>query len=123
MDRVEILADAIVAYSGYKDPTSDCYKARNPGALKAFSIKHRRLDNGLRVFESHLAGYDALLFDLRTKINDRSDSGIKSTSPFRELAYALGFKQAAVRSLLKFIRRATGDDTITADTAILYFKE
>lgn len=119
VSRLEVCADAITKFSGYANPESDCYKVRNPGALKAFKVTQPSLPNKLRIFKSHLAGYEALIYDLEIKAKGGSTlSGLTADSPIQELFYSLGFKEEAVNSLLKFMRRALDDSSITPTTSI-----
>jgi hypothetical protein len=56
MNKIEALADAISKLNGVGDPESVCYKYRNPGLLKAYSIKRaadqHADDKGIRIFNS-----------------------------------------------------------------------
>jgi hypothetical protein len=119
--RLEALADAICHYSGWDDPESEGYQARNPMLLKAFLPKHPRNLTGKRVFRSLLDGYQAGLFDLATKCVGKSHSGLKPESSLRELMYAYGFPEAMARSVAKFLRRALQDESINEATQLSIF--
>jgi len=121
--RLEALADAVARLSGWHDPDTAAYQNRNPGALQAFGVRHERSTDGLRVFHSALDGYQALLFDLAIKCVGRSRSGLKSTSTLRELMLAYGQPATASAYIVKFLRRALKDLTITCDTQLSYFVE
>lgn len=121
MNKIEALADSILEYSGYRDPSSAAYKARNPGALKAVSPRHVRNDQGLRVFSKMIDGYSALVFDLIIKCSGKSRSGLRERSTLADLSRSLGFIEGTERYLAKWCRKALNDDTITEDTPLSYF--
>lgn len=73
---IEALAQAIAAFSGYRDPGSDLFQANNPGGLKASSPDHARDFDDNRVFRSFLDGWQALLHDVEVKLT-RPDSRAK----------------------------------------------
>lgn len=64
LNKLEVLADAIAYHNLAHESDSAAYQNRNPGNLQAFSFKHPRDENGKRIFNSYLDGYQALLFDL-----------------------------------------------------------
>ena len=85
ISRLDALAEAIMAYSGYRDPESVLYQARNPGALKAHaSTVLRDLDN-YRVFSCFKAGFDALLSDLKSKCSGTSHTSLTTQSSLKDL--------------------------------------
>jgi hypothetical protein len=122
----DTLVDAIVNYSGYRLPGSAPYKARNPGALKAFSPTAPRDELGLRIFKSDIDGLQALKFDVRHKLSGKSK--IKC-STLGELADAYKCGPGQARAWAGFIRQALEtkhgdhDTIITPKTPLAYFQE
>lgn len=123
MKKLEVLVDALTAYTGYLDPLSLLYKLRNPGGLKAFSARHIRHESGYRVFESAVDGYKALDNDLRIKCSGSSYCGLKPDSPLRELVRVFGMKDETTRYVVKFLRKAFNSQEITEETPIHFFLE
>lgn len=70
---IEALAQAIAAFSGYRDPGSDLFHANNPGGLRATSPEHAKDYDDNRVFRSFLDGWQALMHDIEVKLT-RPDS-------------------------------------------------
>lgn len=119
--KIEILADAIVAYSGYGEPGSPLYEARNPGGLKAIGIIQARDEKGNRTFRSVIDGYQALYYDLELKVTGKSRAQLKQEDTLVDLAgsYNLPATTAVVWS--KWLKRALSDDTISSRTPLQYF--
>jgi hypothetical protein len=123
INRLEALADAIVEYSGYRNPESALYQSRNPGGLKAWSpTLLRDLDN-YRVFCSFKAGYDALIFDLQRKCSGESHTKLERTSTLKDLITTNGFQPTVVGYVVTFLRRALQDVSISELTPLQYFAE
>ncbi len=120
MRRLEALADAIAKYTGYHSPDSEAYQTRNPGLLKAWSVRHPRTDSGVRVFDSHIDGYQALLFDLKIKAVGKSRYHLTGDSTLLDLMHAYQFPPTMAGFLVKFLRQALPDDA-TAETSTLNF--
>ena len=123
MNRLEALADAISHYSGYDDPTHRTYLARNPGRLKAFLPHQKKTLEDLRVFDKHVDGYAALMFDLSVKCTGKSRIGLKATSPLKELLFSLDFNigDGGVRNVVTYLRRALKDETLNDEVPLNYF--
>lgn len=115
ISKLEALADALAFYHRAFDPESDAYKARNPGLLRATQMKHKRDENGKRVFDSYLDGYQALLFDLKIKCSGKS----AARHPLFTLSDLVQNK-AAGKYLARFLTKAL-NETITAETSLSYF--
>jgi hypothetical protein len=123
LTRIEALADAISYYNQSHDLDSPAYKNRNPGNLKAFSFRHIRDDDGRRVFNSLLDGYQALLFDIRIKAQGKSHAKL-GDGTISSLMKAYGHDGIAVGAYIaKRVRKALGDESIKSDTPITYFLE
>lgn len=123
MKKLEVLADSIMLRSGYLDPLDPLYMLRNPGGLKAHSEKHSKDDRGFRVFDKHIDGYRALIYDLEVKCKGSSNCGLKSSSPLKELAYVFDLKDGDIRNMLKHLRKALGFETINENTPLQFFLE
>jgi hypothetical protein len=123
MKKLEVLADSIMLRSGYLDPLDHLYVLRNPGGLKAHSDKHTKDDKGYRVFEKHIDGYRALIYDLEVKCKGNSNCGLKSNSPLKELAYVFDLKDGDIRNMLKHLRKALGFETLSENTPLMFFLE
>jgi hypothetical protein len=123
MNKIEALADAIVAYSGSTDPLSGGYKARNPGCLKSFTVKHPKDDKGLRIFKSWLDGYQALLFDLKVKCGGKSRSKVGPDSNLADLIRSYCLPDGTTRYVAKFLRKALTDDTMDEHTKLGVFND
>lgn len=124
MNRIEALADSIAEYSGYSDPTHKLYKYRNPGGLKGYLARQIKDQNtGERVFLSVIDGYRALLYDLDLKCKGESSCGLKQDSPLQELLYVYGFPDETTRYVIKFLRKALGNEGIRADLPLSFFLE
>jgi hypothetical protein len=104
--RLEILAEAIARYSGYSEPDSELYQARNPGALKATSMRHVANEHGHRVFNSFIDGMQALLFDLNTKLSGNSWTGINQESTLEDLALSYSQPFTLADAWSKHLRKA-----------------
>lgn len=116
----DALIDAIVHYSGYRIPSSAVYRARNPGALKAFSPVANRDSDGNRVFKSEIDGLQALKFDVRLKISGKAKA---QCATLNELAAAFGQPATQAKAWAGFIRQALGDDSINGKTALSFFTD
>ena len=118
---IEALAEAVIHYSGYSEPSSTLYAARNPGALKATSMRHVKNDEGYRVFNSFVDGVQALLFDIQLKVTGQSWAKLKSTSTLRDLALSYSLEVTHANAWARFLRKALNDNGITAETELGYF--
>lgn len=119
--KVEGLAEAIMKFSGYLDPSSDLHEARNPGGLKATSMRHLSTSQGHRVFNSFIDGVQALLFDLNTKLSGQSWAHLKPESNLKDLAISYALPAQTAAAWAKFLRAALKDDKIAAETTLDYF--
>lgn len=123
--NIEMLVEAISAYSGYNVPGSELYKARNPIGLRATSMKHAKDENGFRIFNSFLDGFQAALFDLSKKLSGNSWAQLTHDSTLEDLAKAYsddGYGTSAT-AWAKYIRKAMDDDKVTTKTPLKYFLE
>lgn len=121
--RIEALADALAYYHRSHEPDSQAYKNRNPGNLKAISFKNAKDENGLRVFNSILDGYQALLFDLRIKCSGRSRAYKFGDNPTIEsLLLAYGQGKPAAKYIAKQITKSLNLE-IKLDTPLGFFLE
>lgn len=123
MNKLEALADAIIAYVNSQAPDSASYQARNPMALKKYSSKHPADPTGLRVFKSWIDGYQAGLFDLEVKCAGKSRANVTSESSLQELIRAYSLPHLTSKYVAKFLRKALKDETISEKTELKYFTE
>ena len=115
--KLEAIAEAIMKFSGYLNPESSVYQARNPGGLKAFMSHHERDEYGNRVFSSVLNGMSALLSDLELKLTKR----MSPNATLIDLASAYNQPFTAAQAWSKFLRHALVDESITHKTPLSYF--
>jgi hypothetical protein len=123
MIRIEALAEGIAKYSGYHNPEHEAYRTRNPLALRAVSLRHPKLDSGIRVFRSVLDGMQAGIMDLRLKCSGASRSRLTEHSTITHLMLAYGFPETMADPVAKYVRRALNDTTVTKNTELGYFKD
>jgi hypothetical protein len=123
MNRLEALADALASLNEYHDPSSEAYRLRNPGMLKAFTLRHAMDDQSRRIFPSAIDGYQALLFDLRVKVTGGSRSKLKPQSTLEDLLVK-GYSQprSSVDLVLCFLKAALPKSNITEKTPLSYFR-
>jgi hypothetical protein len=123
MNRLEALADAIARDSGWHDPQSEAYRTRNPGLLPAISPRHPRNERGLRIFDSGLSGYQALLFDLRVKCSGQSRANLAKDATLLDLMAVLNRPRGSALVVAKFLRHALGNAEIKPETPLSWFME
>ena len=119
--RIEELAQAITTYTGYLKPDSILHAAKNPGGIRATSMRHTKDENNNRVFGSFLDGYQSLLFDLQTKLSGKSWAELTPESTLEDLAVAYSLAETTAAAWAKFLRAALKDSTISSDTPLSYF--
>lgn len=138
---LEALADAIIAYTNYSNPESLQYKFRNPLGLKMYcshaqwfkqcntcseagpvGARHKYdRESGMRMFSGHVHGYDAALFDLYLKCRGESRSKVTKDSSIRELIRSYYLPDGTSSYVVRFLRRALKDESITEATPVNYF--
>lgn len=121
--RLDSLAEAIMAYSGYRDPEGVLYQARNPGALRAHAVTVLRDLDNYRVFSCFKAGFDALMADLRTKCSGQSHTSLTQQSTLRDLIKVNGLPLTISGYLVTFLRKALQDQTLTDQIHLGFFLE
>jgi hypothetical protein len=119
MDRktLEGIVEAIAHYSGYQQPDSALYAARNPIGLRPMKAEQPRDDQGYRVFRSMLDGMQAAMFDLEIKLTAR----LSPDSTLVDLATAYGRQMTEAQAWARFLRQALNDQNISARTPIRRF--
>jgi len=127
VNRIEALVDALCHLKGSTtNPDGDLYNIRNPIGMLSFSRPGKNeIDNqGRRVFKTWLAGYRAATFDVSIKLSGGSRAGLKAED---KLSNLLGTYQIAEKlgqqQVVKFLRRALKDQTITVETPLSFFAE
>ena len=119
MDRrtLEGLVEAIAHYSGYQQPDSALYAARNPIGLRPMKAEQPRDEQGYRIFRSVLDGMQAAMFDLEIKLTAR----LSPDSTLVDLATAYGRQITEAQAWARFLRQALNDQNISARTPIRRF--
>lgn len=123
MNKIEALADSFAKASGWHDPESDAYRNRNPIQLPAISPRHPRDEQGKRIFKCALDGYQAALFDLKIKCSGQSNAGLRKDATLRDLALVYGHTPGGIPRIVRFLRRALSDESITEHTPLMAFLE
>lgn len=124
MNNIEALVDALGKINGIHEPESDAYRLRNPLLIRSFARpgKHETDEKGRRVFKSLLSGYKAAVFDMDLKIKGQSRAGLQPSSTLANLLGVYGIKEpTGIGTVVSFLRRALGDQTITSSTLLSYF--
>ena len=124
--RLEALFDAIASLKGFSNPDSVAYQLRNPLLVQSFSRpgKNEIDDDGHRVFTTALAGIRAGQFDLELKVKGESRAGVKKTDLLENLLRVYGLVEiGGQQQVVKFLKRALKDDTITRTTPLTWFLE
>lgn len=123
LNRLESLADAIASYNNAHEPTSAAYQNRNPGLLKAISLKHSRDEAGHRLFNAFIDGYQALLYDLRLKASGQSFAKLPANATINDLMRSYGHVGALVgQRIAKYVTKALGVE-VRATTELSFFLE
>src|SRR5579885_2130587 len=124
MIRFEALVLALAGLNGAFDvPTSKAFTLRNPLLLRTYRPEKKVDSEHYRVFSSVLGGFKAGLADLEAKCSGKNHR-LSSQNTLRDMLVLYGFNNdAAVRKVVLFLQRALGDETISADTKLEWFKE
>ena len=126
IDKIEAIVDAMANLNGASsNPDSELYQIRNPLGVKNYSLpgKNSIDDRGRRIFSSWIAGYKAATFDIEVKISGKSRSGVKEDDNLSNLLRVLGLtEKLAHQQIVKFLRRALKDQSITTETPLAYFR-
>ena len=124
--RIEALVDAIAHLKGSTtNPDGELFQIRNPIGIMSFSKpgKNEIDTSGRRVFKTWLAGYRASVFDCEIKVKGESRAGLKKEDNLSNLLRVYGFtEKLAHQQVVKFLRRALKDSTITTETPLAYFR-
>lgn len=79
VNPLEAMADAIMTYEGWR-PSNKGYRLRNPGNLRESSLAIGKDARGFCVFKDFMAGYNALLEELKNKCTGRTKTGLGPNS-------------------------------------------
>jgi hypothetical protein len=126
VSRLEALLDGIASVRGWSNPDSDAYQLRNPLLIQSFSRpgKNEIDKTGRRVFKSSLAGLRACLFDLELKVRGESRAGIKKDDHLENVLRVYGISElGGQQQIVKFLKRALKDSSISRTTSLSYFVE
>ncbi len=118
--KLEALTDALVHHSGYRDPKSALYAARNPGGLKAYQAHHKRDAERNRIFPSEIDGLQAAFWDMAYKITGQSVARLTPDATLTDLVKAYYMPEASARFWANFLKAALQHD-ITARTTLEFF--
>jgi len=124
-NKIESLLDAIGQLKGMGNPDSVTYQIRNPLHIKSFARpgKHEIDSEGRRVFSSFLAGYKACWFDLDIKTKGESRAGLKADDKLSNLLKVYGItEKLGQQQVVKYLKRALKDDSLSPETSLTYFR-
>lgn len=124
MIRHEALALAISALNDAFNPTSRAFELRNPGMLTTFRPEKKfEPETGLRVFSSMMGGFKALTADLQAKCSGLNPK-LVATASLKELLALYKFKaDGDIQYIVRYLRKALKDESITSGTPIRWFIE
>ena len=114
--RLEALADAIIQLSGWPEPSSPVYQARNPLCLKDYGNERQPL----REFSGFHNGYDAAVYDLRSKCSGRTRAKLV-TRDLTGLMRVYSMPDSRAFHIAKFLQSALNNPKINAETRLEYF--
>lgn len=126
VNRLEALHDAIASLRGWNSPESEAYQLRNPLLIQSFSRpgKNEIDAKGRRIFSSSLAGLRAGIYDIELKISGKSRAGLRAEDNLSNLLRVYGLpEKLAHQQVVKFLKRALKDDSLTTETPLAYFRE
>lgn len=118
--KLEALVDALVHHSGFRDPKSLVYQARNPGGLKAFQPDQPQDGERNRVFASEIDGLQAGLFDMALKITGQSAAKLQPDANITDLVISYGMPDVTAKFWAKFLQSALQQD-VSARTSLDFF--
>lgn len=121
--KLEALVEAMIQYSGYREPSSGVYQARNPANLRAYRQDHVRDEEGRRVFPSVIDGLQAALWDMAYKLSGQSTAHLQPSQSLVELVGAYHLPSGTSQAWARFLRQALHNETITAKTPLSFFQE
>ena len=110
MKRLEVVCDAIAFYNHYNEPESEAYELRNPGMLIA--------DSGKRTFNSHRAGYAALLDRVQKYCQQHKEENVELLL----LNFGVKMKLQQERTI-DFMARCANTNALKRITSLAWFLE
>ena len=127
VNRIEALVDSLAHLKGYSTtPDGELYQIRSPLGIQSFSRpgKNEIDPQGRRIFSSHLAGYRAAEFDVRLKCSGESRAGLKKDDKLENLLRVYGVSElGGQQQVVKFLKRALKDQSISRTTPLSWFLE
>jgi hypothetical protein len=126
INKIEALLDAIASLNGWHSPDSDAYQLKNPLLIQNYSLpgKNEIDEKGRRIFKTAASGLHSCLYDLSLKVKGESRAGIKKDDLLENLLRVYGVTQlGGQQQVVKFLRRALKDQSITVETPLSYFRE
>jgi hypothetical protein len=119
--KLEALCEAVVSYSGYREPGSPVYQARNPGNLRAFKPEQTQDAEGRRVYSSVIDGMQSLLWDMQLKLSGQSVARLTPESTLTDLVKAYQLPELTAQAWARFLRSALQTQEINSKTSISFF--
>lgn len=83
MRKIDRVAEAIMVFEGMK-PGSVSYRYSNPGNLR-WSATAERIEDGYAQFATFSDGWNALVYDLKSKCNGKTKTGLTPQSTVLDL--------------------------------------
>jgi hypothetical protein len=126
VNKLESLLDAIASVNGWANPDSEAYHIHNPLLISNYSLpgKNEIDEKGRRVFKTAASGVHSCLYDLSLKVKGESRAGIKKDDLLENLLRVYGLVElGGQQQVVKFLRRALKDQSITVETPLSYFRE
>lgn len=126
INRIEALHDAIASLNNFSSPDSEAYQLRNPLLLRSFARpgKNEIDSKGRRIFSSSLAGVRAGIYDLELKLKGESRAGLKKYDKLENLLRVFQVVEIlGQQQVVKFLKRALKDESITRLTPLAWFLE
>jgi hypothetical protein len=123
--RLEALLESLANLKGWMNPDAYTYQIKNPLLIKSYAPagKHQIDENGVRIFSNWLGGYRACLYDLAVKVSGRSVSGVGRADRLSDLLKVYEIKERlGQQQVVKYLRRALKDDSVSLDTEIGFFR-
>jgi hypothetical protein len=119
--KLEALCEAVISYSGYREPNSPVYQARNPGNLKAFKPDQPQDEEGRRIYSSVIDGMQSLLWDMQLKLSGQSVARLTPESTLTDLVKAYHLPDLTSQAWARFLRAALQTQEINSKTTISFF--
>ena len=119
MDKFECLALAVSKLNGGFEPGNHAFELLNPGLLRTYRPERKSDSEHYRIFSTVIGGLKALISDMQAKCKKLDEGNV-----LKDLLMMYGFKNdASWRQIVLFLRKATADESVTANTKLTWFQE